>query len=129
MTYNGSKLETFLTDVSSPEGISIDWVSRAIFWTDSAKETVEVAHLDTRIRKVLISDGLKNPRGIAVHPYRGYRLNSVSVSFSETNFYCLTFDFLTEKSSGPIGTVPRQRSSGPTKTALVERFICRAETS
>ena len=63
--------ETFLPKVSSPEGLTVDWVSRNIFWTDSGKTTVEVANLETRKRKVLVSDGLVNPRGIAVHPYRG----------------------------------------------------------
>ncbi|XP_057336518.1 nidogen-like isoform X1 [Microplitis mediator] len=71
LSYNGSHIEKFITGVSSPEGISIDWVSRNIFWTDSGKGTVEVAHLGTKKRKVIISDGLVNPRGIAVHPYRG----------------------------------------------------------
>lgn len=63
--------ETFLPKVSSPEGLAVDWVSRNIFWTDSGKTTVEVANLETKKRKVLVSDGLVNPRGIAVHPYRG----------------------------------------------------------
>ncbi|XP_043521390.1 nidogen isoform X4 [Frieseomelitta varia] len=71
LTYNGSMAETFLPKVSSPEGLTVDWVSRNIFWTDSGKTTVEVANLETKKRKVLVSDGLVNPRGIAVHPYRG----------------------------------------------------------
>ncbi|XP_032672473.1 nidogen isoform X2 [Odontomachus brunneus] len=71
LSYNGSISETFIPKVSSPEGLSVDWVSRNIFWTDSGKTTVEVASLMTKKRKVLISDGLVNPRGIAVHPYRG----------------------------------------------------------
>lgn len=71
MSYNGSDAETFITDVGSPEGISVDWVSRNIFWVDSTKSTIEVASLETKKRKVLISDGLMNPRGIAIHPYRG----------------------------------------------------------
>ncbi|XP_031842323.2 nidogen isoform X2 [Nomia melanderi] len=71
LTYNGSMAETFLPKVSSPEGLAVDWVSRNIFWTDSGSTTVEVANLETKKRKVLVSDGLVNPRGIAVHPYRG----------------------------------------------------------
>ncbi|XP_024891203.1 nidogen-2 isoform X4 [Temnothorax curvispinosus] len=71
LSYNGSMAETFIPKVSSPEGLSVDWVSRNIFWTDSGKTTVEVASLVTKKRKVLVSDGLVNPRGIAVHPYRG----------------------------------------------------------
>ncbi|XP_050461827.1 nidogen isoform X2 [Cataglyphis hispanica] len=71
LSYNGSMAQTFIPKVSSPEGLSVDWVSRNIFWTDSGKTTVEVASLVTKKRKVLVSDGLVNPRGIAVHPYRG----------------------------------------------------------
>ena len=58
-------------DIGSPEGISVDWVSRNVYWTDSTKDTLEVANLDTKLRKVLISEGLVNPRGVAVHPSRG----------------------------------------------------------
>lgn len=60
-----------LTDIRSPEGISIDWVSRNIYWTDSTKDTLEVANLDSRRRKVIVSEGLVNPRGVAVHPAKG----------------------------------------------------------
>ncbi|XP_076380706.1 nidogen isoform X4 [Megalopta genalis] len=70
LNYNGSA-ETFLPKVSSPEGLAVDWVSRNIFWTDSGNATVEVANLETKKRRVLVSDGLVNPRGIAVHPFRG----------------------------------------------------------
>ncbi|XP_046738745.1 nidogen isoform X3 [Diprion similis] len=71
MMYNGSDSKVFVTDVSAAEGIAIDWVSRNAFWTDSNKGTLEVANLDTKKRKILISEGLVNPRGIAAHPYRG----------------------------------------------------------
>lgn len=61
----------FFVDIGSPEGLSIDWVSRNIYWTDSSKDTLEVANIDTKLRKVLFADHLVNPRGIAVHPQRG----------------------------------------------------------
>lgn len=63
----------FFIDIQSPEGLAVDWVARNIFWTDSKKLTIEVANLDTKVRKVLFKrDGIFNPRGIAVHPGKGY---------------------------------------------------------
>ncbi|XP_047508934.1 nidogen [Pieris napi] len=72
-SYDGSGYEQFLSnDVQSPEGIAIDWSARNIFWTDSKKVTIEVANLDTKVRKVLFAkEGIYNPRGIAVHPGKG----------------------------------------------------------
>lgn len=55
----------------SAEGISIDWISRNLYWTDSAKRTIEVANLETKLRKTLYNTGINNPRGIAVHPMKG----------------------------------------------------------
>ncbi|XP_012271445.1 nidogen-2 isoform X2 [Orussus abietinus] len=94
MTYNGSTADTFLVNVSSPEGLSIDWVSRNIFWTDSGKTTVEVANLETKKRKVLISDGLVNPRGIAVHPYRG------KIFWSDWNRHAPKLEWANEDGTG-----------------------------
>ncbi|XP_072938855.1 nidogen [Epargyreus clarus] len=73
VAYDGSGFEQFLpTDVKSPEGLAIDWAARNIFWTDSKKLTIEVANMDTKVRKVLFSGaGIANPRGIAVHPGLG----------------------------------------------------------
>ncbi|XP_047530090.1 nidogen [Vanessa atalanta] len=72
-SYDGSNFEQFLSyDIQSPEGMSVDWTSRNIFWTDSKKLTIEVANLDTKVKKVLFKrDGIFNPRGIAVHPGKG----------------------------------------------------------
>lgn len=61
-----------LADVKSPEGLAVDWAGRNVFWTDSKKHTIEVANIDTKVRKVLFEgNGISNPRGIAVHPQRG----------------------------------------------------------
>uniref|UniRef100_W8B8M3 Nidogen-1 n=1 Tax=Ceratitis capitata TaxID=7213 RepID=W8B8M3_CERCA len=70
--YDGTDSKTFLEDdIESPEGIAIDIVSRRIYWTDSVKDTIEVASLeDPTLRAVLVNKNLVNPRGIAVDPYR-----------------------------------------------------------
>lgn len=70
---NGSLSETLHTDygenaITAPEGLAIDWVSRNIYWTDSHRLTIEVSNLDGSLHKVLINEGLHNPRGIAIHP-------------------------------------------------------------
>ncbi|CAH0407109.1 unnamed protein product [Chilo suppressalis] len=71
--YDGSAYDQFLSvDVKSPEGLAVDWSGRNVYWTDSKKYTIEVANIDTKVRKVLFSgNGITNPRGIAVHPQRG----------------------------------------------------------
>lgn len=62
-------MKTFIKDLQSPEGVAIDWISRRIYWTDSGKDTIEVASLDDPTKRaVLINKGLVNPRGIAVDP-------------------------------------------------------------
>lgn len=58
-------------EIGSPEGLSVDPVSQNLYWTDSLKDTIEVASLKTKQRKTVISTGLVNPRGIAVYPQRG----------------------------------------------------------
>ncbi|XP_068146256.1 nidogen [Drosophila tropicalis] len=70
--YDGTDSKTFIsTDVESPEGIAIDVVSRRLYWTDSVKDTIEVASLDDpSLRAVIINKNLVNPRGIAIDPYR-----------------------------------------------------------
>lgn len=72
--YNGSASEILLTDAkSSPEGISIDWISQNIYWTDTRRDVINVARLNAieSTRKTLISEGLHDPRDIAVHPELG----------------------------------------------------------
>lgn len=70
ISYEGKDIKTFIKDnIQSPEGLAIDWISRRIYWTDSGKDTIEVASLeDPTKRAVLVNKGLINPRGIAVDP-------------------------------------------------------------
>ena len=42
-------------DIGSPEGLAIDWASRNIYWTDSMRDTIEVANLDSKVRRVLFN--------------------------------------------------------------------------
>ncbi|XP_033097889.1 low-density lipoprotein receptor-related protein 4-like [Anneissia japonica] len=65
--------EVLITGASIPDGISIDWVYRNIYWTDTGTNAIEVANLkDTSKRTILISDNLDEPRAITIEPRLGY---------------------------------------------------------
>ncbi|UYV80529.1 NID1 [Cordylochernes scorpioides] len=84
--YNGSDSRFFLhgvhvvqamiimmiCDIQSPEDVAVDWVARNIFWTDSLSDTLSVTRLDNPLySKILLSQDMNDPRGLAVHPGRG----------------------------------------------------------
>lgn len=58
-------------DVSTPDGLAVDWVHQLLFWTDTGLDQINVVDLITRRRRTLFSDGLDEPRAIAVDPLRG----------------------------------------------------------
>ena len=62
-----------ISNLTSPTGISVDWVSHKLYWTNvqQADDTIEVAELDGSDHFVLI-DGLENPSDIVVHPMKKY---------------------------------------------------------
>ncbi|KAL7032364.1 hypothetical protein ACKWTF_007298 [Chironomus riparius] len=68
--YDGTDKKPFINEnIMSPEGVAVDWIGRKLYWTDSAKDTIEVASLEnSTLRSVLINRELVNPRGIAVDP-------------------------------------------------------------
>lgn len=57
--------------VHTPDGLSVDWLNRKIYWTDTGVDTISVADLDGRNRLLLIKDGLSEPRTIVVYPAFG----------------------------------------------------------
>uniref|UniRef100_A0A672MS37 LDL receptor related protein 1 n=1 Tax=Sinocyclocheilus grahami TaxID=75366 RepID=A0A672MS37_SINGR len=54
-----------------PRGIAVDWVANNIYWTDSGRDVVEVAQMNGRNRKTLISGMIDEPYAIVVDPPRG----------------------------------------------------------
>ena len=58
-------------DVKAPDHLAIDWVARNLYWTDSDLNLIEVSRLNGSSRKILISERLLVPRGIAVDPADG----------------------------------------------------------
>lgn len=71
VTANGSNLNRIVSGLKSPEGLSIDWVSRNMYWTDSELDCIEVSRLNGTSRKRLFERELVNPRAIVVSPQRG----------------------------------------------------------
>ncbi|KAA0708058.1 Low-density lipoprotein receptor-related protein 1 [Triplophysa tibetana] len=54
-----------------PRGIAVDWVANNIYWTDSGRDVIEVAQMNGRNRKTLISGMIDEPYAIVVDPQRG----------------------------------------------------------
>ncbi|KFO74596.1 Nidogen-2, partial [Cuculus canorus] len=68
----GAEPETIINSgLISPEGLAVDHLRRAMFWTDSGLDKIERARLDGSERRVLFDTELVNPRAIAVDPVRG----------------------------------------------------------
>ena len=57
--------------VSFCEGISYDWSTDNIYWTDSWHNWIEVANSDGENRKTLISENMHQPIGIVTEPNEG----------------------------------------------------------
>ncbi|NXO03741.1 NID2 protein, partial [Rhinopomastus cyanomelas] len=68
----GAEPETIIpSGLISPEGLTVDHLRRAIFWTDSGLDKIERARLDGSERQVLFDTELVNPRAITVDPVQG----------------------------------------------------------
>ncbi|XP_072194561.1 nidogen-2 isoform X1 [Excalfactoria chinensis] len=68
----GAEPETIISSgLISPEGLAVDHLRRAMFWTDSGLDKIERAQLDGSERRVLFDTDLVNPRAITVDPVRG----------------------------------------------------------
>ena len=59
------------SDIEHPDGIAVDWIARNIYWTATGTDRIEVSRLNGTSRKIVISDGLDEPRAIAVDPAAG----------------------------------------------------------
>ncbi|KAM4859286.1 low-density lipoprotein receptor-related protein 2 [Thomomys bottae] len=57
--------------IMQPDGLAVDWVGRHIYWSDAKSQRIEVARLDGRYRKWLITTQLDQPAAIVVNPKLG----------------------------------------------------------
>ena len=58
-------------DAKGLEGIALDWINKKLYWVDRQTQHLNVAELDGRNRRTLVTD-IKDPRAIVVHPGIGY---------------------------------------------------------
>ncbi|XP_023026610.2 sortilin-related receptor [Leptinotarsa decemlineata] len=75
---NGSSMEILVsTDLSSIEGMALDWISKTLYLVDGFRVKIElirtnINHSGHMRRTILNSSVLRKPRGIALHPQAGY---------------------------------------------------------
>ncbi|XP_063629184.1 prolow-density lipoprotein receptor-related protein 1-like [Cydia splendana] len=58
--------------VSTAEGLAVDWVANNLYWVEGTLRQIEVARLDGRYRRTLVSGDMESPRAIALDPKHGY---------------------------------------------------------
>ena len=58
-------------DLGVVDGLAVEWESNLIYWTDYSKHRVEVASLSGSLRKLLFTEEVEHPRGIALYPKKG----------------------------------------------------------
>lgn len=58
-------------EITLCDGLAVDWLYSHIYWTDTGKNTIEVANYEGNMKKTLIKDSLDEPRAIALNPLDG----------------------------------------------------------
>ena len=73
MTTNGSNTKTlFRGNFGYVPGLTVDWSSSNLYWTDTSVRSIEVAKADGRYRKTLLKfDADTRPTGIVADPVNG----------------------------------------------------------
>ncbi|TDG98033.1 hypothetical protein EPR50_G00214030 [Perca flavescens] len=57
--------------VGTIDAMAYDWTSKVLFWTTSTYKTVVAFRVTDKSRRDIVT-GIRNPKGIAVHPSAGY---------------------------------------------------------
>ena len=69
---NSERREVIKEGILLSDGLAVDWIYDHIYWTDTGKNTIELANYDGEMRKTLINDSLDEPRSIALDPHEGW---------------------------------------------------------
>lgn len=78
---NGSYQQRVVhSNLVSPAGLALDWITDKLYWTDPATNRIEVATTNGKKRTLLIWEKLDKPRDIVVNPIGKWSLqNRVAV--------------------------------------------------
>lgn len=69
---NGTSQESVIhSNIISPAGLALDWITNKIYWSDLGTRRIEVASADGLMRTLLIWENLDKPRDIVVNPIDG----------------------------------------------------------
>ncbi|KAK4316707.1 hypothetical protein Pmani_012155 [Petrolisthes manimaculis] len=69
----GSKKVVVINDdVTTVDGLAVDWLYNHIYWTNTDSNTIEVADFNGDMRKTLFRAQLDEPRAISVYPSEGW---------------------------------------------------------
>lgn len=60
------------TGLHTPNGLAIDWIANNMYWTDTGLKIMEVSRIDGSSRKIIIKDGLTDPRAMILYPKEGF---------------------------------------------------------
>ncbi|XP_071823426.1 low-density lipoprotein receptor-related protein 2-like isoform X4 [Apostichopus japonicus] len=71
LNINGTERETIIDEIPGGEGLAVDWIGRKLYYVAADHDTLVVAELDGTYQKTIVSVGLFEPRGVAVHPFKG----------------------------------------------------------
>uniref|UniRef100_A0A8R1TUT8 EGF-like domain-containing protein n=1 Tax=Onchocerca volvulus TaxID=6282 RepID=A0A8R1TUT8_ONCVO len=71
---DGTGMEIFIEDSDKlvSDALAVDWLNRNLYWLDSNVAQIKMQSLSSKGRQIVISHGLKQPRGLALDPDGGY---------------------------------------------------------
>ena len=64
--YTGGNSTPIITGIGACYGLAVDWRSSQLYWTDATYDTISISDLDGNNQRILINQGLEQPRAIAL---------------------------------------------------------------